>query len=192
MDFFTKNKMLFWCVVVLVIANTVTLSTVWSRKPGPKISEGPDRPHDGQAIMEERLQLSEEQARLIEQSRNAHFERTRPIHDEMHRIRMDVLDEVFAAEPDDVEILEQLAELGNLQCQFEDYLFQHFQEMKDICDQQQAEELRFMLIDLIERTRPRDPKHHHRGRGREMGPEHGEDFRPDHIPPEHRPPHRRH
>lgn len=160
MDFFTKNKMLFWCVIVLVIVNVVTLTTVWSRKPHPARPAGSGGPQDGQAIMQERLHLSDDQVQQFERIRSEHFMRTRPLQDDMHKIRMDVLDEIFAPEPDDVKILEQLAELGNLQYKFEDQLFEHFRELKEVCDYKQTEELKKMLRGLIERTRPRDPSHH--------------------------------
>jgi cation transport regulator ChaC len=118
---------------------------------------------DGQKIMEEQLQLSAEQAQRFEQIRNEHFRRTRPLQDDAHKIRLDILDEIFTSEPNQTRIQNLLAELSGKQNQFEKYLFAHFQELKNACDKQQAEELKFMLIDLIEKTRPRGPQHHPKG-----------------------------
>ena len=80
--------------------------------------------------------------------------------------------ELFAAEPDLARIEADIAELGQLQAEFETGLYDHFQQLKEICDPQQAEELRFMLINLIERTRPRGPQHHRRGPDGGFGPGH--------------------
>lgn len=152
--------MLFWCVMVLVVLNVATLGSFWLLKPPRPSPKGIQERPDGQRIMEEQLRLSPEQADDFERIREQHFMRTRPLQDKMHRIRLDVLDEIFAPEPDDNKILEMLAELGNLQYQFEDNLYEHFRELKMTCTEQQAEDLKIMLRDLIERTRPRDPQGH--------------------------------
>ena len=172
MDYFTKNKMLFWCVIILVILNVVTLTSFWIGKPTARLPEHPGGERRVQKIMEEQLRLSAEQAERFEQIRNEHFMRTRPLQGDMHKIRLDLLDEIFASESDDVKIQELLAELGNKQNEFEKRLFSHFHELKEACNEQQTKELKYMLLDLIERTRPRDPRHHPPGPPPEFGPDH--------------------
>ncbi len=180
MDYFTKNKMLFWCVIVLVILNIATISSIWLKKaPSSKSPAGPGGKPDGQKIMAEQLGLSTEQAEQFEQIRNEHFMRTRPLQRQMHEIRLEILDEMFAAEPDEVIIADLLKELNDSQSQFEECLFTHFQELKDACTPEQTEELEYMLQGLIERTRPRDPEHR-----RPPGPDGG--MSPEHGPPPHR------
>jgi len=156
MDFFTKNKMLFWCVIVLVVLNAVTLISFWMGKPAAPLAKHPGSGRDGQKIMKERLQLSDEQARQFKQIRNEHFMRTHPLQGDMHKIKLDLLDEIFSPESDEVKIQELFAELEDVQSQFERNLFKHFQELKGACNAQQTEELKDMLIALIERTRPSD------------------------------------
>lgn len=172
MDYFTKNKMLFWCVIVLVVLNAVTLTSVWIKRPPLGPPTGPDGRPDGHKIMEERLGLSLEQGEEFERIRDEHFMRTRRLQDDTHKVRLDLLDEMFALEPDETRIEELFGELGDNQNQFERNLYQHFQELKNACDQQQAEELKFMLRDLIESTRPGGPRGHPPGPGREFGPGH--------------------
>jgi Spy/CpxP family protein refolding chaperone len=158
MDFFTKNRMLFWCVGVLVLLNVVTLGLFWLGRPPLGPPGGPGGRPDSQRIMEEQLQLSDEQARQFELIRDEHFRRTVPLQDDMHQIRLDLLDEVFAAEPNDAAIRELTAQIGRRQGQFERELFVHFRELKAACDDRQMAELREMLADIIESTRPRDPR----------------------------------
>jgi len=172
MDYFTKNKMLFWCVIVLVVLNAATLTSFWMGKSTAELPRHPDGGRDGQKIMEERLQLSDEQGLQFKQIRNEHFMRTRPLQGDMHKTRLDILDEIFASEPDDVKIQKLLAELGIKQNEFESKLIRHFQELKGACNAQQTEELKHMLLGLIERTQPRDPRHHRPGPGGESGPDH--------------------
>lgn len=194
MDFFTKNKMLFWCVVILVLLNIVTLGSFWLGKPHRAPLAGPGGQQDGQKIMAERLGLSEEQAEQVERIRNEHFMRTRPLQDDMHKIRLDLLNEIFKDEPDEVKIQEMFSEIGDKQVRFEKNLYRHFQELKEVCSPQQMQELKMMLRDLIERTRPRDLQHHRPGPRGEFGPgRQGEGpgadggFGPG-MPPEHLPP----
>lgn len=172
MDFFTKNKVLFWCVIILIMLNVVTLASFWLRKPPVGPHAGPERKPTGQQLMEQRLDLSPEAADRIERLRNEHFARTRPLQEDMHRIRLDILDEIFSDTPDPDIIDAMLAELDKRQSLFEENLFTHFQELKGVCDPRQAQELKSMLRALIEQTRPREPGQPRPGPGPEGGPGH--------------------
>ena len=172
MDFFTKNRVLVWCVGVLVLLNMVTLGLFWLGRPPLGLPGGPGERLGGQHIMEEQLQLSDEQARQFEQIRAKHFQRTIPLQDQMHRIRLDLLDEVFAAEPNDATIQDLTVQIGQRQTRFERDLFVHFRELKAACDDRQIAELRGMLVDIIESTRPRDPRGEPPGPDGSPGPKH--------------------
>lgn len=156
MNYFTKNKMLFWCVVVLIILNAVTLTSVWFGKTPVHPSSTPQTQTGGQ-LMAQRLQLSDDQQLLFDQIRSEHFERTRPLQQRAHELRLRLLDELFSPQPDEAKIRQMQAELQQTLGLFEENLYRHFDELKNACQPQQTEALRLMLIDLIERTRPRDP-----------------------------------
>lgn len=163
MNYFTKNKMFFWCMIILVVLNIATLTSFWLGKSKVIPPIAPRQRADGQRIMQEQLELSDEQAQQFEQIRNEHFMRTRPLQDDTHKIRLDLLNETFVSEPDKTRIKNLFTELENKQSQFEKNLFRHFQELKEACNEQQAEELEIMLRNLIENTRPRGPQHHRPG-----------------------------
>lgn len=171
MDFFTKNKMLFWCVIILIVLNAVTLTTFWMKNPLLEPHKSGPAATDGLTLMAERLQLSPEQTQQIKRIRDEHFMRTRPIQDDMHKIRLDLLHEIFAPEPDEELIQTWFTELGENQTRFEKNLYRHFQELKDVCTAEQMQELQIMLRDLIERTRPRGPERPSRGLQGGMPPE---------------------
>lgn len=157
MIYFTKNKILFWCVVVLIVLNTVTIGSFWLKRPSMGALGGRRSP-GGQQVMVERLGLSDPQVLQLEQARATHFELTIPLQDEMHQLRLALLDEVFASDPDEEKIQTMLTTLEQQSGQFEGYLVKHFQELKEMCSSQQAETLKLMFVDLIERSRPRDPR----------------------------------
>lgn len=175
MDYFTKNKMLFWCIIILVILNVVTMASFWLKRPpfGPGGRPGGER--SGHRIMGDQLHLSAEQIQQFAEIRNKHFSQIRPLQEQSHQLRLDLLDEIFTVNPDQAKINELLTELGDKQSQFEMNLFNHFQELKTACNQQQTEALKTMLINLIESTRPRDPQ---RGPHEYPGPGGPGDFGP--------------
>ena len=175
MDFFTKEKMLFWCVVILMLLNAATLSSFWLRRPPMGLEGAPV----GGRIMEEQLQLSAAQTRQFEQIRDKHFLQTDPLQQEMHEIRMALLEEIFAAEPNETMIATLCEEIGQTQCQFDRELFHHFSELKNTCKDQQVTKLKHLLTnlltELLENRRLPDPKQPHPRPVR--GPE------PGHPPP---------
>jgi Spy/CpxP family protein refolding chaperone len=158
MDFFTKNKLLFWCVMVLMLLNVLTLASVWLHRPPVPFGGMHQGRISGLEIMQKQLGLSKEQSRQIERIRNEHFARTDPILDEMRKIRLDVLDEVFASEPNRAKTNEYIEELGKKQIQFETKLYNHFAELKQACTPGQRGDLKRMLVRVIENPPPRETK----------------------------------
>lgn len=183
MDYFTKNKVLFWCVIVLILLNMASLGSFWMKKPplGPP-SGLPPMP-GGQKVMEERLGLSDQQVQQFEQIRNDHFTETIPLQEEMHKLRLELLEEIFVTTPEEAKIQEILKTLEQKSGQFEAGLLQHFQQLKNVCDQQQTEALKLMLADIIERGRPRDPRRHPPGPSGDFRSESGGNLGPHSGPP---------
>lgn len=171
MDFFRRERLLFWCVLVLMLLNVALVVSFWLKRP-PFPPPGAGQQHGGGRIMEKQLQLSEEQVQQFEQIRQKHFTRSDPLEDRMHEIRMDLLNEIFTAEPNEVRIQVLTAEIGQTQCQFDGELFNHFRDLKDACKDPQVTELKHMLADLLESRRPPDPRQPHPGSERGLGPGH--------------------
>ena len=154
MDYFTKNKIVFWAVIVLIILNVFMLSTIWLGRPRRYLPGGPGPGRtDGMKIMEERLGLNREQAEVFEQIRKQHFERTRALNDRRHKIRIDIINELFSDKPDQAKIEKLLSELKDVQGEFDQRLFRHFAELRDQCNDEQKKILKSMFIDLLETTR---------------------------------------
>ena len=172
MDYFTKNKMLFWLVVVLIILNSATITSFWMKRQPAHRPDSPQGIRDGRKIMEERLNLSPDQVQQLEHARQRHFNNTNPMQDDLHKIRLDLIEELFEAEPDQLKIQNMLSSLDKGMGKFEHALFTHFQELKNICDDEQSEELKYMLTDLIESTRPTGPQRRDQGQRVAPGPNH--------------------
>ncbi|MCF7955963.1 MAG: periplasmic heavy metal sensor [Phycisphaerae bacterium] len=179
MDYFTKNKVLFWCVIVLILLNMASLGSFWIKKR----PHGPPPMPGGQKVMEERLDLSDQQVQQFEQIRDDHFSQTIPLQEEMHKLRLELLEEIFVTTPEEAKIQEILKKLEQRSGQFEVSLLQHFQQLKNVCDQKQTEALKLMLADIIERGRPRDPRRHLPRPSGDFRYESGGDFGPHPGPP---------
>ena len=147
MDFFRKEKLLFWCVIVLILLNVTVVATFWVKRPPLGPPPGPGGQPGGR-IMEEQLQLSEEQISQFEQIRNDHFQDTIPLQDKMHKLRLDLVEEVFVAEPNKTTIETLTTEIGLVQRQFERQLFHHFSELRNACTDPQMTTLKRMLIEI--------------------------------------------
>ncbi|MBI9017741.1 MAG: periplasmic heavy metal sensor [Phycisphaerae bacterium] len=178
MDYFTKNKMLFWCVIALVILNVLTLTAFWMGRP-PRGQRPPGHNRAGQNVLEDKLQLTDIQSDKFEQIRQKHFSVIRPMQDDMLNIQIELVHEIFNAKPDQEKIKNLLAQLEIKHGQFETQLIQHFQQLRDVCNADQMEELKNMLINLVESTRPIAPVDRE-----QQGP-------PGEPGPGHRPPPRR-
>ena len=186
MDYLTKNKMLFWCVIVLVVLNAVTLGSFWWGRPRPEGPRGRGAHGEGQRILKDKLQLSEEQADQFEQIRQEHFARTKPMQEEMQRVRLELLDQVFASEREDGKTEELLAQLGGKQVEFERQLLRHFQELAEACTADQVAALKEMLTNLVGPSGPQRPGHGP-GRGTGTGPGPGPGHGPGQGPGAHGP-----
>ncbi len=104
--------------------------------------------------MEELLQLSDEQAAQVQHIRDEHFIRTRPLQNQMHEIRLHLLDEIFAFDPDERSLKNYSPIHEAKQIEFVRNLYTHFHRLKAVCTPEQTKALKLMLRDLIERKRP--------------------------------------
>ncbi len=103
--------------------------------------------------MEERLGLEPDQVQAFERIRQAHFERTRPIVENMHHIRGKLVAETFRPDSDQDRVETLLAELGAEQAEFDRLLFGHFEELKGACRPEQVGWLKQLFGELMEMKR---------------------------------------
>ena len=164
MDYIMKHKMLFWLIALLVILNLATIGTMWfGRPPHPGHMMQPPaegqmpRPHRGMNLMKEHLQLSDQQAEKFNELREEHFERTRAVNDAAGKLRFEILDEIFSDQFSQEKVDKMLAELKELQGNFDSLLFKHFAELRDQCDPEQKEILKDMFTDLLRSTQRGGP-----------------------------------
>jgi len=174
MDYFSKNKISLWIIVILVLLNLFTLSTIWYNQfhnPVRHPREDVRNRRHGAKVLEQNLNLTAEQSKIFEDIRQRHFARMKPLHREIFSIRQELMDEVSKTEPDTARIRELTRLIGEKETERERSIIQHFRELRSVCTPEQREKFEILLRKLM-------------GPAPEMsGPRQGrQDFRPGHQP----------
>jgi Spy/CpxP family protein refolding chaperone len=153
MDYFSKNKISLWIIVILVLLNLFTLSTIWydrfhipDRFPRP---EGRHQRQDGLKRLERKLNLTADQIKIFESLRQQHFEKMVPLHQEIFSIRRELMDEVIKTEPDTARIRELTSRIGVKETERERNIIEHFTEMRSVCTPAQREKFESLLRELM-------------------------------------------
>ena len=158
MDYFTNKKFVTWTIIILVLLNVFTLSTIWFAKlvvpvPFPHTFHEERRlPLDN--FIEKELGLSDEQNRKFGESRKMHVIRTQDIAREIHMRKKLLFDELFQSSPDTSKIKKLSEEIGMMQTGLEMVNNVHILELKSICNPEQQEKLKFLFNEMLEKSRP--------------------------------------
>jgi len=158
MDFFTKNKYAAWTIVILVLLNLFTLGTLWMKQfmPPPLLVDTElEKPRDVQKFLKKELNLDDNQIEKFEESRREHFEQTREIHEDIQRLKREMVSELFNSEPDTAKMNALAHEIGQKQIKLEKLFSSHFLGLKSVCGVDQRHKLRGLLHDYLMRGEPR-------------------------------------
>jgi len=108
-------------------------------------------------FLEKELNLSEEQRGEFERIKAEHFERSNAVRAEIHFLKQEILEEAFSDSPDTSKVKRLARQIGEKEAEFEEFLFQHFNELKTVCKPEQLEELKKIFDEIIEKNRPPKP-----------------------------------
>jgi len=157
MDIFKKNKLLIISVIVLALLNIATLITIWF-SPRERKPHFPDHHQPQQRIIRNllinELHLSDIQMHAFEKSGDIHFHNSRAILDKIHKNKTDMFDELFKDIPDTTKISGYLKEIGTDQSELEKLTFDHFLELKKLCNQEQKIKFKSLLKDMLMAIEP--------------------------------------
>jgi len=152
MDYFSKNKLSIWIIVVLVLMNLFTLSTIWFKEIRfPFIPPPPESGHrrQGLKVLEKELNLTPDQITVFNEIRQRHFDKMKPIQEEVHTLRCDLMDELFKTEPDTVKIKMLAMQIGVKETERERCMFEHFMEMKSACTPEQRSKFQSLMQKVL-------------------------------------------
>ena len=162
MDIFTQKRAMTWTIIILVGINLLALGTIlWhvTRKPqGPPPPPQKRDPDQTQYFLRNELDLSEKQAQRFEELGRHHSQESRRIQNDIHRLKAEMMTELFHEEPD-LRRVENLAEkIGSREAEKELLLFNHFLDLAEVCEPEQREKFNTIIHDLLEMIRPREPQ----------------------------------
>jgi len=152
MDYFSKNKISVWIIVILVLLNLFTLSTIWYnqlRRPVRPPREEMRHHRQGLEMLGQKLKLTDEQVKIFEGMRQQHFEKMKPLQEEIISVRQQLMDELSKAEPDTALVNILIKSIGDKETVLERNRFEHFMELRSVCTPEQKEKFEILLRELM-------------------------------------------
>jgi len=152
---YEKNKFLIWSVVILIILNIGSLGFLWYKQalrpaqpPTPLDSQiNPDK------FLETELRLTADQIDAFHALRRKHQEATAAMRHDIHKFSKDIVDELYKSHPDTARVTALAEAIGRKQAEFERALYDHFSNLKSICNADQQDRLHGLLFEFLDRTK---------------------------------------
>jgi Spy/CpxP family protein refolding chaperone len=135
-----SNRFSKWAIGILIVLNLITLSIIALQNFRWKASRQPEIREDlTTRVLSNRLNFDEAQVEELRNLRRNHFERTRPISQAMHQNRQQLYRHLKQAEIDSAYVDSLAEEMGLHVSRMEKLTFQHFNDIKGICQPDQVE-----------------------------------------------------
>lgn len=182
-----KTKVLTITIVILILLNIGTMIMVFmvsnrpdefERRPGsgfmaPRGEGGGMRMRVGiETMLTERLHFTEEQISEFEKTREFHMKETKRISESIRSNKINLNKLVASQKVDSVEFHKSIETIAVLQGEMEKLNFNHFREIRKICNDEQREEFdRFLVNELSMHMRAPQPQGPPFGRGPGERPE---------------------
>lgn len=148
MEISTKNRLLFWALILLIVLNLSVLVTVYILPKGPAPADCEAmRPRAGRALQKE-LGLSPDQLSQIDIINDDYYNRSEPLVSSIRSIRGEIMDELAGDSPDMTLVGQKSAEISHLQQQVQLANFEQYLALKQICTPEQAQRLSALYREL--------------------------------------------
>ncbi len=195
MEYNSRYRLGLWTIIVLVVLNIGSIGLLWYERTDQR-PEQPlrgDRPTPEDFLARE-VGMDDEQVATFRELRKEHFRETDPIKAEIHRLGRQMMGELFATTPDTARVRQLSLELGEKQAEFELGVYRHFEDVKSICQPDQQEQLKGLILDALRSKFPPPMEDGPRGERRKprdrQAPGLRDNNRPPPPPEGHRPPRR--
>jgi Spy/CpxP family protein refolding chaperone len=148
MNFFSKNRLIFWVLMILVVINISALISFFlftqEQPPAPCCS-----PEEQQCVaFRDELNLSAEQTLKVNEINKNYRKSAEPIVTAIKETRAAILTELDKAEPQTMRLTELTNRLALLQTEIQKENIQQYSELKRVCTPEQAHNLSALYRDL--------------------------------------------
>ena len=151
MNYFTKQRLLVFMVIPLIILNVATLGVLWSRKGKARKSSRDMHGPRVERYLIRKLDFSEGQKDQFSALRKKHRSNTRGILKEIRTGKKAMFNQMDKA--DSVEVQEIASGIGDAHARLEVATFHHFRAIREICDEQQKQKFDSLLVKIVSRDR---------------------------------------
>lgn len=149
MNFFSKNRLVFWIFIVLILINVSALVTFYFYST--RVKEVPaccSEEEKSQRALSNELGLTDGQSATVAEINNAYREKARPIAMSIRETRELILAELEKATPDTAMITQWARSIATLQMGMQQQNIKQYLELKKVCTPQQAQRLSSLYRDL--------------------------------------------
>ncbi|UCH14642.1 MAG: periplasmic heavy metal sensor [Bacteroidales bacterium] len=172
--YFNKYRILIWLIIILLVINISAITTIFlgvSLKDKKDIRPLPPktehrRHHEGEFFYRS-LNLSEEQHQQFKKAKHKFYSGAKNIAGQMHRKRIEFINELASEEPDTIKLQEIANEIGALHSKLKFQTYRHYLDMKRICTEEQEEELMKIFKSMLYKEDSfMSPRGRHGGKGK--------------------------
>lgn len=153
MESFDRKRLGTWGFIILVVLNIGLLAIFWydhATRQNYSFPQG-EKPDTDQFLIRE-LRLSDDQARTFRDLRAQQSRQSDSVRGQIVRLGHDMIDELFKSSPDTSRIRQLSDAMGTEHARLEWTLFSHFQQVKQLCNPQQQENLKRIVVETFDRS----------------------------------------
>jgi hypothetical protein len=154
----SRNKVFYLLMIVLVTLNLITIGFLWMYKfkEHRQILQPPPPPA-GKIMLEQELRFSKEQAEKFDKLRIEHSTSARKIVDEIAMLKENLFETIKEYGGDDSKATKIADEIGNKQKELDLITYNHFKDIRNLCDERQRERFDLILKDISKIIGPQNP-----------------------------------
>jgi Spy/CpxP family protein refolding chaperone len=151
MDYFKKNKVLGWIIVVGLVINIAAISTIlykvyFQRDKLENNRFQSKEPHD---FISKELNLSPEQIKKFKEIKDSSKEEAKTIFTTMSNQRKELLNELAVINPDTFKINNYISEIEKSQSLLLHHTVNHYLKLKNVLREDQYENLNLLFMDMF-------------------------------------------
>jgi len=148
MNFFNKNRLIFWLLLFLVVINITALVTFILFYSGQKKAESENVGAQSFKVFQKELSLTPVQSEKVCSINAQHRAMSEPIASQLKEKRSELLEELSTENPDTILLRKYAEEIGDLQKDLQMASIRQYLDLKSVCDSCQCQRLSSFYFQL--------------------------------------------
>jgi hypothetical protein len=154
MNFFNKNRLIFWLLLFLVVINISALVTFFLFYSGQKKQSSQNTGKQSFSMFQKELSLTPIQSEKVCSINAQHRSISEPVSTALKEKRSQLLEELSLEQPDTLLLRKYAEEIGDLQKEMQMALIRHYLDLKTVCDSCQCQKLSSFYFQLYDSKGP--------------------------------------